>query len=152
VPTPPPATPTPSPVASGCTGSAKQNQWFADQTAHVSWSVYCAVLPSGWTVSTVYSDYNNGGYVRAVYVTVSGGYFSLFEGHFCAGAKTGCGVGGTSLGTTQFGDISGELFYDGSNYSFWADCGAHCAYTALAGAGTSEATFRSYLAAMHKVP
>jgi hypothetical protein len=147
----PSPTPMPPPAGTTCSRTAANNQWFVDQAPHLSWSVYCAVLPSGWGVLSGSSEYNNGGYVQMTYEGPGGATLALYEGNICHFMTTGCASAGTDLGAATFGERSGHLYNIApSTYLFSGDAGTNVVYRADS-SGLSEATFRSYLAAMLKV-
>ena len=146
----PSPTPTPPPAGTTCSRTAANNQWFVDQAPHLSWSVYCAVLPSGWSLISGSSEYNNGGYVTVAYQG-PGGTLTLYEGNICYFMKSGCASAGTDLGAATFGDRTGKVWnITPTSYEFSGDGGTNVTYRADS-SGLSEATFRSYLATMHKV-
>jgi hypothetical protein len=147
----PSPTPVPAPAGTTCSRTPANNQWFVDQAPHLPWSVYCAVLPSGWGVLSGSSEYSSGGYLQMTYKGPGGATLALYEGNICHFMTTGCASAGTDLGTATFGDRSGHLYsITPSTYLFWGDAGTNVVYRADS-SGLSEATMRSYLAALLKV-
>jgi hypothetical protein len=126
-------------------------QSFADQVPHLSFDVYCAVLPSGWGVVQVQADWDKGGLI-AQYKTAAGNTVDVYEGSFCSMSPNPCsGFWTPVVGATPFGPLTGEL--DGASGS-WAVL-VHTAspkvmYT-MVGSGMDQAAIKSYAAAMHKV-
>jgi hypothetical protein len=150
-PSPTPAgSPTPSPTpgpAAGCTGGNKQaNADFWVGTAnHVSFAVYCGVVPSPWYFNGASSAYGPPGKVTADYKTTGGADITLSEGTFTASAH------GASLGSASFGDQTGTL-YAGTSGGFvlLVAPGTSHAYQAV-GTGVTQAVFVSISAAVIKV-
>jgi len=108
-----PPTPTTAPTllasAVPCTGSDAVKQSFADQVPHLSFDVYCAVLPSGWGVVQVQADWDKGGLI-AQYKNAAGNTVDVYEGSFCSMSPNPCsGFWTPVVGATPFGPLTGEL-------------------------------------------
>jgi len=103
--------------AAGCCRAVHRKrhdeQWFADQVSHLSFDLYCAVLPSGWGVVAGQVDYAKGGVV-VQYKNAAGNTVDVYEGSFCSMSPNPCtGYWSPIVGNTAFGPLTGEL--DGSS-------------------------------------
>jgi hypothetical protein len=153
-PTPAP-TPAPTPVATldhtQCSRTAANDSWFQGVADHVSWDVYCALLPTGWSVVAGNADYNNGGTMSMSYKSGTTKTFSLAEGNLCP-PPLGCPLAGTHIGPGSFASAPAELYQlpDGS-YLMWAHVSSTLEYWAQS-TGISEATFKSFCADLELVP
>jgi hypothetical protein len=148
-PTPTPV-PTPAPGA-GCTGSAAARQWLADQATHFTWTLYCAHLPSGWSIDSINgasADYANGGKLQIYYAAWQGKVLWIQEGNFCS---TNCASFTTVIGPAMLGDMSGTMYRWESLIVLYVNPGTTHAYTLYA-EDVSETDFRNYAAAFIKVP
>jgi hypothetical protein len=105
VPAAPTDVPTAAPTgpAGGCSGSQANKDWWAAESKHLVFTVYCGSMPSGWYFETANDNYNNGGMMYAEYKGPSGATFSVFEGKFDPT------IHGPSLGSANFGDLGGTL-------------------------------------------
>jgi hypothetical protein len=162
----PAATPTPQPTATpeptatpaptsapgaGCTGSPAARQWLADQATHFTWTVYCAHLPSAWSIDPVNgasADYANGGKLEIHYAAWQGKVMWIVEGNFCS---SDCVHYDTVLGPAMLGDMSGTMYWWESLLVLYVNPGTTHAYTLYAEA-VSETDFRNYAASFIKVP
>jgi len=81
---PPPTASAGAGPAAACSGSADNRAFYANLAASVSWDVYCAVLPRGWSVSSGSYRLANGGKLVISYKGPSGASLTLSEGSFCA--------------------------------------------------------------------
>jgi hypothetical protein len=154
-PTSPPA-PTPTPVptpapGAGCTGSAAARQWLATQATHFTWTVYCAHLPSGWSIDPINgatADYGNGGKLQIYYAAWQGKVMWIEEGNFCSAS---CVHYDTVLGPAMLGDMSGSLYRWESLIVLYVNPATTHAYTLYA-EDVTESDFRAYAAAFIRVP
>jgi hypothetical protein len=114
-PTPTPeesASPSPSPSAgngpaAGCSGTANNRDFYASFAAGVTFDVYCAVLPKGWSVIT--GSYSiRKGTLQISYKGPNGARFQLDEGKFCAG-KSDCPASGGDPGSAKIGGRDAAL-------------------------------------------
>jgi hypothetical protein len=95
----------------------------------MSWTVYCAVLPSGWSLANATSTYNSGGQIMANYQKSGGATFHLEEGQICGASGTGCTVKGSHIGSVKFGDRNGEMYDLGSGIiHVWVGVGGTIVY------------------------
>jgi len=71
-------TPTPSSPAAACTGTASNKALFAQAAGAMNWTVYCAVLPSGWSIAE--GGYKNApnGVIQVIYLYGSSTQFLLY--------------------------------------------------------------------------
>jgi hypothetical protein len=74
----------------------------------VSWDVYCAALPRGWSVSAGSYRLANGGKLVISYKGPGGATLTLSEGSFCTDAS-GCVPSGSETGGAAFGSMTGTL-------------------------------------------
>jgi hypothetical protein len=141
----------PTPTAGGtsaCFGSADTRDFFASFTQAVSWPVYCAVLPKGWSVETGTYRLKNGGRLTITYRRrADSARVVLDEGTVCADSNP-CVPAGTSMGTAPFGDREAELSTNGDGLSAVVDESENPAWL-LSGSGLTEKDFRSIAASLH---
>jgi hypothetical protein len=107
----PEASPTASPSAgpaAACSGTANNRDFYATLASSVTWDVYCAVLPSGWHVSTGSYSQRSGGRLTIAYKGPGGATLELKEGAWCAGASD-CPPAGGTPGGASFGGMSARL-------------------------------------------
>ena len=160
-PTPTPAaTPTPSGTASAsvtplpsasCTGGASTKQWLADQMPHFKFKLYCAVMPSGWSLVGMSSDYDVPG-LQAHYKNKTGGTVDIWEGNVCGLSPNPCsGYWPQDLGTLAFGPLTGTFTGDTGSEA-WSNVVTTTSPTiryVITGSSFEEAPFKSISAAMH---
>ena len=106
----PSASPTGSPAgdaALGCTTGTNPT-FFSDAAAHVSWDVYCAVLPKGWHISSGTSRNAKGGWLTISYANRAGNTLTLLEGT-CALWPGGCPTDTGTAGSASFGSRPASL-------------------------------------------
>ena len=159
----PAATPTDSPGASidpsaspsgapeaACSGSDAHRAFFLAAAAVMSWDVYCAVLPAGWSVRSGQYKQANGGFLEISYGASGGRTLALRQGAFCADPD-GCVPAGPDIGAGSFGDREGTVVAgaDGS-WAVVVDRAAPRSWLAV-GTGMDEATFRALAAALHLI-
>jgi hypothetical protein len=74
--------PSPTPPAAACTGTADNKAFFTKAARAMNWTVYCAVLPSGWSITK--GTYTNApdGLLDVVYQH-GAQEFQLLEGNIC---------------------------------------------------------------------
>jgi len=153
-PTPTP-TPTPSPTspAAACTGTASNKAFFAQAAAAMSWTVYCAVLPSGWSLTKGEYDKAPNGYLYVGYQGPGGAGISLWEGNLCGpgGYAMTCGWIVVAQGPASFGGLSAELYLHGPYFLIDANPGTPHEYM-IQGAGLTRPTFVACAAAMRAIP
>ncbi len=106
-------TPVGTPSAGGtdtCFGSAQtRDDFFGVFADDVSWPVYCAVLPKGWSVEDGHFQLKDGGRLWIIYRRRSdGAKVVLDQGSVCQDT-TPCVPTGDDLGSTPFGDRQANL-------------------------------------------
>ena len=145
--------PTPSGPAGGCSGSDDNKAWWAAESPHLTWAVYCGVMPGGWYMTGGNDNWKSGGKLDASYKGPAGGLFTINEGAFCTTSVAACSPhAGASLGTASFGDQSGHLYaLSGGGFAIYVSPGTVHGYTAV-GKSMSQATFVALAAALVKVP
>ena len=136
--------------AAACFGKPAQQQFFSAIAAAVTWDVYCAVLPAGWSVEGGTYHLAAGGRMEISYLGPNGARFELQEGSFCTGGASACEPHDQVLGTAAFGDRQGELVTLGPGLALYVDPGAAAMWQA-AGTALSRATFVQLCAALAKV-
>ena len=136
--------------ASTCSGSHDNRTFFEEIAAQVPWDVYCAVLPSGWFVRTGSFSLRDGGKLEITYSGPQGATFSLKEGSFCTQGGAACAPQDAILGSTAFGDRTGQLVSVGGGFAVYVDPGGDPSWEADGG-GLDQATFVTLVAALHKV-
>lgn len=116
----------------------------------VSWDVYCAVLPKGWTVSGGSYRLANGGKLVISYKGPAGASLTLSEGAFCADGS-GCVPSGSDAGAATFGALSASLVAtDAGGYAIVAARGQTPSWLMVT-SGLDQATTVSLGAALARV-
>jgi hypothetical protein len=137
-------------AAEACSGSDDNRLFFADAAVVLNWTVYCAVLPSGWFVDTGGYRRAGGGRLEIAYRGPDGARLELREGAFCADG-TGCVPSGTESGDAAFGDKTGTLIAtDDGGWAVVVERDAAISWLAV-GTGINEDTFRSITSALAAV-
>jgi hypothetical protein len=138
---------------SPCTGSSAIKQYLVNQISKFKFTLYCAVLPAGWSVVKIDANYSAGG-LQAHYKNGAGYKIDVWEGNVCAVSPNPCtGFWSPDLGSQAFGPLTGDMAGSGGH---WTDI-VHTSnpkvmYTITGtGSGMTEAAFRIYSAAMHKI-
>ncbi len=141
-----------SPSAGGpatCFGSAQtRDQFFATFARDVSWPVYCAVLPKGWSVEDGHFQLKNGGRLWIIYRRRSdGAKVVLDQGSVCVDT-TPCVPTGDDLGLIPFGDRQARLSSTSSGLSAVVDQTENPAWL-LTGTGIDPKDFKTIAARLH---
>jgi len=140
--------PTTSPgAAATCTGTDANRAFYVTVADHVTWSVYCPVLPKGWIVNTGSYRTSGGGWMKIAYKASGSRTFELREGAFCTDPAT-CVPTGTELAPGYFGDRNATIVQvaDGG-FAAIVDGGQKIQWAAV-GKGMDETTFRNYAQAL----
>jgi hypothetical protein len=147
---PSPSTSTGPDPAAACSGTAQNRDFFRAAATVMAWTVYCAVLPSGWFVDSGQYRQAAGGWIQIAYKGPGGARLELHEGAFCS-ASDGCVPPGTESGDASFGDRTGTLvaLTDGG-WAVVVDRGTAISWLAV-GSGLDEATFRQLAGALATV-
>ncbi len=156
----PPPTSSPTPAAespgtvggptSTCFGSSDTKGFFGSFAQSVSWPVYCAVLPSGWSVVQGTYRLKDGGRLTISYRRrADDARVVLDEGALCLDG-TGCVPSGSDAGTIPFGDRQADLVATGSDYAAVVDRGENPSWL-LTSSGLSEADFAAIAADLHLI-
>jgi hypothetical protein len=144
-----PASTGPGPAAA-CSGTDKNREFFASAAAAVKWTVYCAVLPTGWFVDSGTYRGSGGGWLQIAYKGPSGARFELREGAFCT-TPDGCVPAGTDAGSASLGDRSGTLVkLDSGGWAVVVDRGQPISWLAV-GTGMDQTTFQRLAGALATV-
>jgi hypothetical protein len=144
-----PASADPGPAAA-CSGSAENRDFFRAAASVLKWTVYCAVLPSGWFVDSGQYRQASGGWVQIAYRGPGGARLELHEGAFCS-ADDGCVPPGTDAGDGQFGDKTGTaVALDDGGWAVVVDRGEQISWLAV-GTDLDEAAFQKIAKALSPV-
>jgi hypothetical protein len=157
---PPAAEPTPSGSApsgsaatgpaAACSGSTENRDFFRAAASVLNWTVYCAVLPTGWFVDSGQYRQASGGWVQISYRGPGGARLELHEGAFCT-AGDGCVPAGTDTGDGQFGNKTGTaVALDDGGWAVVVDRGEQISWLAV-GTGLDEAAFQKIASALSPV-
>jgi len=117
--------------------------FWTEAANHLTFSAYCAVVPSGWFFTGSELNYKvpNGGWVWATYKNNSGAQIMIQEGAYCT---TTCSPG-TAGGAANFGDQAGKLYtLAGGGFAIYVNPGTAHAYTA-SGTNVTQATFTAFV-------
>jgi hypothetical protein len=137
-------------AAAACSGSDENRLFFEDAASVLNWTVYCAVLPSGWFVDSGEYRRAGGGRLEIAYRGPGGARLELREGAFCTDA-TGCIPSGADAGSAPFGDQTGTLIAtDDGGWGLVVDRDAPISWLAI-GTGMDEDTFRAITSALTAV-
>jgi hypothetical protein len=129
-------------AAAACSGSDKNREFFEAAAAALDWTVYCAVLPSGWFVDTGGYRQAGGGRLEITYRGPGGARLELHEGAFCPDAGS-CVPTGTESGDAALGDQTGTLIAtDDGGWAIVVDLDAPISWLAV-GTGINENAFRA---------
>jgi hypothetical protein len=139
-------------TASGCSGTAENRDFFAAVAAAVSWPVYCAVLPNGWFVEDGAWRLHGGGQLQVSYRGPNGARLALQEGVWCTSGASACEPKDRDLGEAAFGDMTGELVTLGPNepgdgYAVYVAPGQAPSWTATA-TNVDQGAFQAFCAAL----
>jgi len=133
--------------AGACSGSAENRDFYRAAASALSWTVYCAVLPTGWFVDSGQYRQAGGGWVQIAYRGPGGARLELHEGAFCT-ASDGCVPPGTESGDAPFGDKTGTFVsFDDGGLAVVVDRAEKISWLAV-GTGLDEAAFRAIVAAL----
>jgi hypothetical protein len=133
--------------AAACSGTDKNREFFQAAAAAVSWTVYCAVLPTGWFVESGTYRGTSGGWLQIAYKGPGGARLELREGAFCSAAD-GCVPPGGDSGSASFGDRPGTLVkLDSGGWAVVVDRGKPISWLAV-GTGMDQATFQRLAGAL----
>jgi hypothetical protein len=143
------ATAAPTSRAAACTGSADNKAFFADAARDLSFDVYCAVAPSGWSLSSASYILPNGGYLNVEYHNGSAA-FTLREGAWCPPDKA-CIAHGPAVGAASFDGLAGTLCLNTGTYTLEVGTWANQRYLMVA-SGLTQAQVTSLAAALIRVP
>jgi hypothetical protein len=136
--------------AAACSGTDKNREFFSSAAAAVKWTVYCAVLPTGWFVDSGTYRSSGGGWLQIAYKGPGGARLELREGAFCT-TPDGCVPAGTDSGSASFGDRSGTLVkVDSGGWAIVVDRGQPISWLAV-GTGMDQATFQRIAGALATV-
>jgi hypothetical protein len=145
--------PSASPSAGGtgaCFGSSDTRDFFASFAQSVSWPVYCAVLPKGWSVEHGEYHLANGGRLTISYKRrADGARIVLDEGSVCA-QTTPCVPAGSDLGSTPFGDRQADLSSLSGTLAAVVDETENPAWL-LTGTGIDQGDFSAIAARLHLI-
>jgi hypothetical protein len=149
-------TPTPTPggpdgTAAACSGSSQTKDFFTAIAEAVQWPVYCATLPTGWSVDRGSGNtyaLANGGRMVIGYHSNAGLHLELREGHWCTDSANACSPHDQDLGPIALGDLQGELMTLGSGgFAVYVDPGQSPSWT-ITGTGMDEGAFRNLVGAL----
>jgi hypothetical protein len=150
-PTPSP-TPSPTSAAAACTGTADNKAFFAQAAGAMNWTVYCAVLPSGWSITK--GSYKNApaGLLEVDYQHGSQ-EFQLYEGNLCGLMSGMCGWKPivADQGPGAFDHLAAELYTDGAIFIVDVGYGTEHEYLVF-GLASNKTQLVAYAAAMRAVP
>ena len=145
----PSPTPSASPngAASACQPAGSNPNFWPGIAQSVSWDVYCAVLPKGWTVTSGKYRLANGGWLVITYKGPGGGTLQLSEGSFCTDGS-GCVPSGSDGGAASFGAMAGTLVTtDAGGFAVVAARGQQPSWLMVTG-GLDQTTTTSLAAAL----
>jgi hypothetical protein len=123
---------------------------------HFSWTAYCAVLPTGWSIATNGAnaawDTHGNGWLTVTYKGPSSQTITISEGDFCLTSAAACSPNTSDVGAASIGDLSGEMYVNVGAYVIYVDPGTKQAYQLTASAGMTESLVRSLAAGFIHVP
>jgi hypothetical protein len=136
--------------AAACSGNDQNRDFFRAAASALDWTVYCAVLPTGWFVDSGQYRQAGGGRVEIAYRGPGGARLELNEGAFCT-AEDGCVPAGSEAGEASFGDRTGAFVaLDDGGWAVVVDRGEPVSWLAV-GTGMDDAGFREIAGALSPV-
>lgn len=147
------ATPAPSGAVVACSGSDANRAFFAQAASAMTWSVYCAVVPTGWYLESGTYRLANGGRLEVTYRGPGDAHLAMAEGNVCDGLGTDievCAPRDTVIGPAAMGDLTGGLGRLANGLVLDVDRGANPSWR-ITGLGVSEAEFVALSAAMLRI-
>jgi hypothetical protein len=114
----------PSPDATGCSGSEENQVFFAQAAETLAFEVYCADLPSGWSLVSAGYRSAGGGKLEISYKGPGGATLVLRQGPAACTDVEACPPTGVELGAASFGDRSGTLLDTDAGFAVDATDGA----------------------------
>ncbi|MGH2464352.1 MAG: hypothetical protein ACRDGI_02735 [Candidatus Limnocylindrales bacterium] len=142
--------PSPSSSAAVCSGAKDTPDFYEAFAGSVSFPVYCAVLPAGWSLVSGQYRLANGGHITISFRRkADSATFELDEGSFC-GDSTGCVPAGTASGSGPFGDLSGNLVQTSGGFALVVAKGEKPSWLAV-GNGLDQAAFLALTGALHSL-
>jgi hypothetical protein len=140
----------PSSAASVCSGAKDTPDFYASFAGSVSFPVYCAVLPAGWSLVSGTYRLANGGRIQINFRRKSdNATFELDEGSFCTDSS-GCVPAGTAAGSGPFGDLTGDLVQTATGFALVVAKAEKPSWLAI-GNGLDQAAFLALTGALHAV-
>jgi hypothetical protein len=134
-------------AADSCSGTDANREFYVTVASHVTWDVYCAVLPKGWSVDAGSYRTSSGGWLKIAYKASGGRRFELREGAFCTDPAT-CVPTGVEIASGPFGDREAKFVrVEDGGFGMVVDSGEKIMWAAI-GKGMDEATFRAYAEAL----
>ena len=142
--------PSPSSAASVCSGAKDTPDFYASFAGSVSFPVYCAVLPAGWSLVSGTYRLADGGHITINFRRKSdNATFELDEGSFCTDSS-GCVPAGTASGSGPFGDLTGDLVQTSTGFALVVAKGEKPSWLAI-GNGLDQAAFLALSGALHPI-
>ena len=135
-----------SPDATACSGSDDNRAFFTAAAEALTFEVYCAVLPSGWSVVSGSYRGSGGGRLEIAYRGPGGATLQLREGPAACTDVPACPPTGGDLGAAAFGDRPGELLATDNGVAVDASDGA--LYYIAETTGLDQATATALAAAL----
>jgi hypothetical protein len=140
---------TPGPAAA-CAGTDANRAFYVTVADHVTWDVYCPVLPKGWIVDAGTYRTSSGGWLKIVYKASGGRRFELREGAFCSDPAT-CAPTGVEIASGPFGDREATaVAVEDGGFAMSVDSGQKISWVAI-GKGIDEQTFRAHAEALFRI-
>ena len=144
------SSPEASSPASVCSGAKDTPDFYESFAGSVTFPVYCAVLPAGWSLLSGTYRLANGGHITISFRRkADSATFELDEGSFCADTS-GCVPSGTAAGSGPFGDLSGSLVQTSTGFALVVAKGDKPSWLAT-GNGLDQVTFLALTAALHPI-
>ncbi len=143
------SSPSPSGAATQCSGSDANLAFFAQAAGAMSWSVYCAVVPTGWYLESGSFRLANGGALDVTYRGPGDIYLAISEGNICAGVTDVdvCAPRDNVISPAAMGDRTGVLGRLANGLVLDIERGANPSWR-VTGLGLTEAEFVALCAAM----
>ena len=138
----------PSPAAA-CSGNEDNQRFYAGAAAGLRFDVYCAVLPSGWRISSGSWSGTSGGMIEVLYKGPNGATLQLSQGAVCGDDE--CPDATPNLGSASFGNLDGSLVETDDGFAVVVDGSAPTYYVATT-TGLDEGETRDVAEALVVVP
>ena len=143
----------PTSPAQFCYGTAKNQAFFVKAANALKFTVYCASLTKGWSLTSGNYGQPKAGDWLTINYKAGSATLAVKEGAFCLSGASACAPKDHAIGSAAFGNLSGALdaLSTGLDFAIYVSPGTTHAYQ-IVGHNVSQSAFVSIAAAMKAVP